>query len=414
MKRKQFEALIKWKNQEKRNPLFITGAKGVGKTYLVLEFIKDFFRNPIYFNFEQNPQVKHLFQTKSANDFQRVLMEYFHTELAGDGVIVLDEVQYCREAFALISILQKEMPCIFVIYITSLCKDEQLLEGAEVLNIYPLDFREFLGAVNFDWYGEIVEEHFCANRPVPDILHSELLMLLNKYLITGGLPGAVEEYARLNTTLNISQYHQTVECWYMEYLNSLLEDGAAVRVRNIYDTIDTQLCKKNKKFQYSLIRKGSTKAQYDAEINHLLAYRLLLQSRQMNKNAFKLYMSDVGMLMSKGTKNAAYRDEDTRYEFSRGLLENYVGQTLFQNGFPLKFWESESKARIDFIVETKDEYIPIELYIDDNTRSRNVSEFSKEYPAAYQMKLSTKNFGWIRGVKYVPLYAAFCIRPDTI
>lgn len=412
MKRKQLEALIAWGSQKNKNPLLITGAKHVGKTYLALEFVTDFFNNRIYFNFEQNPSAKKLFEGVDTEVFKHQLREYYKVDIEKGGVIVLDEIGFCPHAVSLISLLLKEIHELCAIFITSCAKGWEMPCNTEIIKMYPLDFKEFLEAVGYDWYGDIIEEHFCRNKPVPVIFHGELLKLMDKYLITGGLPAAVEEYVKLNTASNAAQYHQTAEFYYMEYLHRLLDEGAYLRAKGIYDSIDRQLSKKNKKFQYRLVRKGSTSSQFAEEISQLLAHEFLIKSENINKNGFKLYFSDTGMLMSRGTVNEINSDPGQSYEFSKGLLENYVGQCLHQNGFPLLFWESGFKSKVDFVVKIGEQYIPIEIYLDDKTRSRNVSEFHKLYPSAHSIKISAKNFSYAKGVKYVPLYAVFCIRPE--
>ncbi|WP_310601498.1 ATP-binding protein [Anaerosporobacter sp.] len=427
MKRKQLDYLIEWKNAKEKCPLFITGAKGVGKTYLVLEFIKDFFRNRIYMNFEQNPASFHCFEQLDLHQMKEELENDYRIMLTENTVLVLDELEFNSPLAENILNLKSIVPDLSIIFISSHCSILPVTSFLyDSLFIAPIDFKEFLEALGYDWYADIIEEHFVDCKPLPAILHREFLNLFDKYLVIGGLPAAVNEYIQLETIANTPEQHQRIDFYYQNYAQSRLSEGDYLKARALYNSIPLQLSKKNKKFQYSLVRRGTTHSLYEAQVDFLVNHNLLLKANPLpqydfedqHNNRFKLYQSDVGMLLSKATKDLNYYSVESKKEFSIGLLENYIAGCLFQNGFPLFFWESDSRAKIDFVLSKEEKYIPIEVFADKNTRSRNVFEFSKEFPIEYQMKISMKNFSKEfssnKKVKYIPLYATYCITKYNI
>lgn len=433
MKRIYIEQLIKWNQTEDIRPVMLTGAKGVGKTYLAYDFAKAFFKNILYLNFEHDPKAVDLFSDKDPGKLSKRLSEHFYlTALDSDDnfnedrLLILDEISYCPAVLHILSSLQQEgaFPRIIAISSSPLKKEE--LKPYYHIPIYPMQFNEFLTAIGSEWYIETIIAHYNSNKKIPDIVHKELLNLHNLYLQIGGMPSIINEYLNFNNISNIPEQHSHLMGTYRHYLSLLSSDSESLKMNQVLDCLPLQLLKSNKKFQYNLIRKGTTHAMYKEAIqslsnqNYIIpCYKMttkdlsnidkILEEDRLNVNeitSFKLYLSDAGLLHSlllkeiKTTFNKVAR---------KALLENYIATTLKVNGYPIVFWESESTAKIDFLLSNKGEIIPLEIFCDTNTRSKSISVLKQKIDFPYSIKISERNFEYSNNVKYVPYYAAFCI-----
>jgi hypothetical protein len=198
-------------------------------------------------------------------------------------------------------------------------------------------------------------------------------------------------------------------------------------MNQVFDSLVLQLMKENKKFQYKLIRKGTTHAMYKDAIRVLCDNDYIIkcsrisneqlvdpmqtlhseewQSIELNTN-FKLYLPDTGLLY---TKMIEEQESPFDVNHRKALLENYVAQALKAKNYPFAFWESESMAKIDFVFLKTQDLIPVEIFEDDNTRSKSISVFKQKCSFPYAVKISSKNFEYSNQIKYVPYYAVFCL-----
>lgn len=408
MKRKLIHKLLEWKELGGKNPLLLTGGKGVGKTNLCLEFAKTFYSSYIYMNYELN--INSLEQSDTKKITTNYILNYMKQVDSPEPVLfILDEVSFFDDFYNLVDEL-KGNGNIHMIVISSIHVFQKVAEY-DKLTLYPLDFEEFLLAVNKEWYIGVIIEHFGTNLPIPDIVHSELLYLLDIYLQVGGMPLAVNEYVCSGVLFNIAQMHKLILNGYLSERCSDYMEVGNIRVGQILKILPLQLGKANKKFQYSLIRKGVTKKLYTDALEYVKHTFYAMDCHRIEESdedyqQFKLYLFDTGILNSLSIECKL----DNQKEFKKGLIENYVAMHLFMKGYPLRFWESESKAKIEFVMEYNTDWIPIEVRSDHNTRSKSLSMFRSKYCNTGEgIKISTRNFTYENHIKYVPLYAVFCI-----
>lgn len=433
MKRTAIDSLIRWHRTSDVRPVLITGSKGVGKTYLAYDFAKAFFKSIIYLNFEHDINASALFKAEDPFVTSRLLLDYFnmstiHDEenIIEDRLLILDEVNNCPEALRMLTALQftGEFPKIIAITSLPISKDEADLYFH--IPLYPLQFDEFLVAIGKDWYIDTITTHFESNKKIPDIVHKELITLYNLYIQIGGMPGVVNEYINFNNLSNIPEQHSLLMGIFRHYQNLNNSDSDALKMNQVLNSLPIQLTKSNKKFQYKLIRKGTTHTMYKDAIqllsdqNYVIpAYKVisedlasihkLIEEDGLNVtdiSSFKLYLSDVGMLHSQ-----LYSQLPSPFskEGNKALLENYIAQSLKAKEYPIIFWESDSMAKIDFILIKDREMIPIELFCDSNTRSKSISILKQRIDFPYSIKISSRNFDFSNNVKYVPYYAVFCL-----
>lgn len=434
MKRKLLAKLLEWKETLKPDPILLTGAKGVGKTYFVCDFAKSYYKEYVYINFETEPFLYNQLFKMNPSMIGNSLKNYFQLSDSTEPVLlILDEISEKQDVALILNGLATSGIHFHIIFISSLLSIKVPKNMSFYhLTLFPLDFEEFLIATGNEWYIEVIKTHFSSNEKIPDIVHKELLTLFQLYLDIGGMPLAVNEYINTEALFNVSEQHRIL-------LNSFTADaykrnteGNFLKICQAFRTIDSQLSKENRKFQYKLIRKGATQAQYWKAIQYICdsGYGMCcykFQEETKNKSAwpicpyddiknekshdnnhfsFKLYMWDTGVLSTVLKTNLGQFNETIK----KGVLENYVAQSLFSNSYPLMFWESASLAKLDFIIWKEDKILPIEIKINDNTRSRNVSIFKTHYSNITEsIKISTRNFGYSNQVKYVPYYAVFCI-----
>lgn len=232
--------------------------------------------------------------------------------------------------------------------------------------MYPLDFEEFLLALNHDMWIDEIKKAFKEKRPTP--IHEELLKLYRTYLCIGGMPESIKEYIRKES--DIFKYNKnilkTIRTAYLadmtKYVISLPE---SVKIENTYLSIPSILGNENNKFKYSEIQKGANKRDYETAIDWLVSSKMVYKVNQINKveiplkayenrDSFKLYINDVGILTSMLDLefNSILLDEEFMYKGA--LVENYIAQVLATKGYNIYYWSSGNKAEIDFVISTKD------------------------------------------------------------
>lgn len=468
MKRKAIDELIRWNKSECDKPALLTGGKGVGKTYLAYDFAKAFFESINYINLERERGVYKLFDTQQSNELSTNLYNYLGItkEKARKGILILDEVTFCPSAAKWLVPLQRLgifkrviviADCIIDNIDTLTGKTADMtssrttdtsnratdtyqssdsarpvttgLSSLHIINIYPLQFDEFLLATSNDWYVDAVKTHFESDKPLPEIVHKELLELYDLYVQIGGMPQAVNEYISMSSIINVMEQQDRQLSVFYSYIAENNSEGLALKMKQVLDCVPLQLYKENRKFQYKLIRKGTTHAMYKDAITKLSQKRLLLECFRVNEKlfpqlhtspedidmdvirkeagtGFKLYYPDTGLLYSRLSREP---QESSNSLARKAILEHYVAQSLCSKGNPLLFWESASMAKIEFLLPASNGIIPVEIHDSTNTRSKSINIFQKKEDIPYAIKISPRNFEFTGQIKYVPNYAVFCI-----
>ena len=401
-----------WYQTKSRKPLIIKGPKGVGKTRLVTDFLATNSANKIYMNFELNPGLLDLLDPTSMENTIGSINSYFAVNSDQESIFIFDECHLCEEIILQLLSWNNKACLLRFIFISSYPFHISLsVDTCEMLTLYPLDFEEFLEATNNQWYISVIREHYKSSSPLPAIVHRDLLNIFYDYLLIGGLPGVINEYLALESVLNVSELHYSIQSHQLNTLRLHNSEASYSKLESLYQTLDLQLSKKNKKFKYNMIRKGATKNQYQSEVDTLQQYGMVLSCLPLEESIIgqKLYLYDVGILVSKTKMNLSYKELRPNSDQYKGFIENYVAQSLVFNGYNLYFWESGSQAKIDFILRKNDAYIPLEIFSDEHTKSKSVNIFTNKYDIPYSIKVSPKNFGRRHNVQYVPLYAVFCV-----
>ncbi|MGI5969412.1 MAG: ATP-binding protein [Lachnospiraceae bacterium] len=431
MYRKIMRYLETWKESKHRKPLILQGARQVGKTYSILEFGRTYYENVAYFNFETNPKLNATFDEDISPDYLIPILSHIagQTIVREKTLIVFDEVQLCERALTSLKYFCENAPDYHIIVAGSLLgvavsrtKFSFPVGKVDMKTLYPMDMEEFMYALGEDALVEQIKKSFRTDTPIPSALHDAAMRLYRQYLVVGGMPECVMQYAETKDYILVRHTQDTILTSYLNDMSKYNNLNEIKKTRLAYDNITVQLSKKNTRFQYKLIKKGGRASEFENAIEWLCLSGIVSQvykAEQIKKplenyrdiDAFKIYVSDLGLLAAKkdlAANDVLYMVEELN-DFKGGMAENYVNVQLTTNGYKTYYWESSRGAEIDFVIQREGKLIPIEVKSADNTKAKSLNVYMETYKPEYAIKLSAKNFGFQDGKKIVPLYAAFCI-----
>lgn len=430
MKRRIEAGLLNWKNQKDRKPLIVYGARQVGKTYSIISFGKNNYADYAYFNFEANEELKSIFDRNL--EPSRIVLELgavLGKRISGHTLIIFDEIQAAPKALTSLKYFYEQAPEYHIIAAGSLLgvaleRENYSFPVGKVnsINMYPMDFYEFLMATENEALADIIEAGYRDDTPLSEQLHSRALELYRAYLVVGGMPEVVREYVETND-------YRMVRVKQAEIINNYTADMAKYATKNeavrhvaTYNSIPSQLARENKKFQYRLIGSNARSREYEGSIDWLYKAGVVLKCEKVNEGkvplefykditSFKIYFSDVGLLAAKAMIPVETILSDINFggEAKGAVTENYLAVQLACREHNLYYWESNSTAELDFVIMYGNGILPIECKANVHVRAKSLEVFKKKYDIAQSVRVSAKNFGMENGIKSVPLYAAWCI-----
>lgn len=431
MYRKITSFLEAWRESKHRKPLIVQGARQVGKTYSILEFGRTHYENVAYFNFETNPKLNETFKENISPNYLVPILSHIagQTIVKEKTLIVFDEVQLCERALTSLKYFCEESPDYHLIVAGSLLgvavNRSQFsfpVGKVDMCTLHPMDMEEFMLAMGEDKLVEQIKECFESNTPLPSALHDAALQLYRQYLVVGGMPECIVQFAETKDYILVRHTQSTILASYLNDMSKYNNVNEIKKTRLVYDNVTVQLSKKNTRFQYKLVKKGGRASEFENAIEWLCLSGIVSRVHKVDQikkplenyrdiDAFKIYVSDSGLLCAKKDVPASdilYITEEMN-DFKGGMTENYVNVQLSINGYNTYYWESKRGAEIDFVIQRNGDLIPIEVKSADNTKAKSLKVYMDTYKPAYAIKLSTKNFGFEDRKKTVPLYAAFCI-----
>ena len=431
MKRKIYNNLMEWKKSESRKPLILQGARQVGKTYIVSLFGKENYANVVYCNFEKEKGLKDFFVDLEPMNIIRKLGNYKRKEIIPEHtLIIFDEIQACPEALTSLKYFCEEANEYHIIAMGSLLgvsvhrqKFSFPVGKVEFLNMYPMDFEEFLMAMGNDYLANEIKKCYELNKPLDKPFHDMAIELYKKYLYVGGMPEVIDEFLKNDNYDLVKIKQQTILDSYFDDMGKYNKESEISKTKMVYKNISVQLAKENKKFKYSQIKSGGRSKEFEGAIEWVclagIANQLYkLEQIKLPLNAykslsdFKFYMNDVGLCCASQDiliDDILFDNTDFNY-FKGGLTENYVNNQMIVNNNQCYYWTSGNEAEVDFISRLGKNVIPIEVKSSDNIRSKSLDVYIKRYDPEYAIRISTRNFGFENNIKSVPLYAVFCIK----
>lgn len=425
--------LINWKNSGMEKPLMVIGVRQIGKTYTIQKFIKENFEEYIYFNLEKEEYLREIFE--KTIDSEKIMDEielYIGKKIdISKTILFFDEVQVSGKFIVSLKYFCESKRPYKIICAGSLLgvkinrfNDSFPVGKIQMEHMYPMSFEEFLIALNKEMLLEKIKESYENMIPLPTFAHEEALLLYKRYLCVGGMPEAVKNF--ISNESDILKYDSNILSniidMYIADMNKYVKNSLeTVKIEKVYKNIPVQLAKDKKTFKYNLIEANARKRMYEHPIEWLISSGMILSSNKIKKaeiplkvyqdeEYFKLYLSDVGILVAMSEIRFNDLILDKPFSFRGAITENYVAQEFTANDISLYYWTYGRNAQVDFIIYNNDGIIPVEVKSGDNVRSTSLKFYINENKPKYSIRLSTRNFGFENNIKSIPLYAAFCIK----
>ena len=435
MQRKIYQEILKWKENNMAKPLMIIGSRQIGKTYIIEEFCKNEFKNYIEVNLQKSPQIVEIFEQKKDPEekFYNMLIEINKNFNVETDIIFFDEVQESEQLISDLKFFcESDKPYKIIVAGSLLGVKLNRFHSSfpvgkvEMLNMYAMDFEEFLMALDKKMWIDEIKHCYEKNKPI--VIHDKLLDLYRTYLYIGGMPESIKNY--INAKENIFDYKDKIKKdiidAYISDMSKYIENVfESAKIEQIYKTIPSQLGNRSKKFQYAKVNKNARRRDYELPLDWLLASNMIIKCNNLtaieippkafeNRDFFKLFINDVGLLST--LLEIKFNDIllNKPYIFKGEIAENYVAEQLNSNNITLQYYKVDQKnsenMEIDFILYNDDGIIPIEVKADDNIKSNSLNKYINKYNPSYAIRISSKNFGFHNNIKSVPLYAAFLIK----
>ena len=423
LKRNAISELIKWKDSPERKPLVLKGARQVGKTWLMKEFGQNYYDNFAYFNFDEEDELKSIFETNKNPQRIIELLSMIGSEKIEPGrtLIIFDEIQECPEALNTLKYFKEKANEYHVIAAgsllgTLLAKPKSYPVGmVNLLNIYPLTFDEFLEAVDSGLY--TFYKSIRKNQSIEEIFHSRLLEAYNYYLIIGGMPECVSSWVKYKDPAKVSQIQrELIEVYENDFSkhNGKVNSG---RILMVFRSIVAQLAKPNEKFMYGAVREGGRARDFEEAIEWLVSAGMLNRVYNVSKmehplsafdklDQFKLFVFDTGLLKHMaGIDNAAILLKSD-YQFKGPLTENYVLQQLHGQFDVEPRYYSNKNVEIDFVLQNGMEIIPIEAKGSEDKSAPSFKRYIADHKPTHAFRFSKRGYRKDGDFTNLPLYLA--------
>jgi hypothetical protein len=445
MKRKISSALKKWRQEEQgRTALLIDGARRVGKSYIVEEFAKEEYKSYIVIDFNRvNKEVKELF-INYLNDLDTLflyLSNYYNVKLyERETLIILDEVQLFPKARAAIKYLVEDGRYDYIetgslMSIKTNVQDIVIPSEERHLSMYPMDFEEFLWALENETLMDYIRKCFSEKKPMGQVLHRKAMDYFRQYLIVGGMPQAVEEYIRTRDFDRVDRIKRDILTLYRADIIKHAK-GCEMKVEQIFDDIPAQLQKHDRKFRVSSLKKEARLRDYEDALFWLddaMIVNICYNSSaptiglrlNMNRMTLKCYMADTGLLISHAFDENGIVSEELykkilfdKLEVNLGMIvENIVAQMLVAGGHKLYFYYNSSREditsrmEIDFLIaknkiSNRHNISPIEVKSSKNYSLKSLQKFKAKFTAQLHTRyvLHPSDLKIEEDIIYLPLY----------
>ncbi len=423
MKRNALNALIQWQHSEERKPMVLKGARQVGKTWLMKEFGQSCYEHFVYFNFDEEDELKSIFEANKNPQRIIELLSMIAGEkiLPGETLVIFDEIQECPAALNALKYFKEKANEYHVISAgsllgTLLAQPKSYPVGmVNLLELSPLTFDEFLEATEpalFDYYCSIQKE-----QPIEEIFHSRLTEAYQYYLIIGGMPECVASWIKYKDPFKVSQIQrELIEIYENDFSkhNGKVNSG---RILMVFRSIVSQLAKSNEKFMYGAVREGGRARDFEEAIEWLVSAGMLNRVYNVSKmehplaafdklDQFKLFVFDTGLLKQMaGIDNSAILLKSD-YQFKGPLTENYVLQQLRGQFDVEPRYYSDKNGEIDFVLQYGTEIIPIEAKGGENRSAPSFKRYIAGHRPEHALRFSKRGYRKDGSITNLPLYLA--------
>ena len=423
MERYILNDLIKWKNSKYRKPLILKGARQVGKTYILKQFGKNNYEGVAYFNFDHDEDLYNLF-TNTKNP-KRILEQlsfiYGKAILPEKTLIIFDEIQECPDALNSLKYFQEEaneyhIVCAGSLLGIRLSHTSFPVGKVDFLNMYPMTFTEFLLADNCKNLVDYMET-ITQIENIPDIFFNQLEAKLKAYFIIGGMPEVVQVWVNEKNMELVNKVQENILRAYESDFSKHTQDSEANKISLIWNSIPSQLAKENKKFLYQTIKQGARAREYENSLNWLNDANLIYKVYNITKpdfplkayndlSSFKIYMNDVGLLRKMANLDSRIVVQGNKLfeEFKGAFTENFVLNMLNITLDTLPNYYIFDRHEIDFIIQYKNEIIPIEVKANKSSNNISLTKYNQKFDNKVSIRFSMNNLKKDEKVINIPLF----------
>lgn len=425
MKRFIYNDLAKWKNSIDRKPLILLGARQVGKTFILKDFGRNEFENMVYVNCHQNEFANGLFRNLETERIVTEIDRFYETRIIqGKTLLIFDEIQEAPNGIASLKYFCEDMPQLHVVAAGSLLgislrSNESYPVGkVNTLKMYPMSFAEFLLAKGRSGLIEVLKHLEWDSMKA---MNEDFTELLRQYYFTGGMPEAVKTYIETNNVAKVrSIQHEILDAYERDIAKHTKTQ--AINIHQVWESIPAQLARENKKFIFGAVKRGARAATYETSIQWLVDAGLVYKVERVREpsmplkfyadhEAFKLYLFDCGLLacMAEANPNTMLLGDNAFIEFKGAFSENFVLQQLKSTGLSVYYYSKEkSTMEVDFLYQTADRVVPIEVKAEENVKSKSLSTFvNQEFrdKSLKAIRISMKPYIDQQWMENIPLYA---------
>lgn len=434
--RKAMHTMCEWKAKENRKSLVISGARQIGKTYIVRAFGKESYESFVELNFIENPEYKAIFEGGLDVDSLLLNLSLYVPAakfIPGKTLILLDEIQECAEAVTSLKFWTQDQRYDVVATGSGLGMNYRQTSSypvgnVEYMNMYALDFEEFLWANNVSQdVIEKVRDCFQKRLPVPHAIHMKLLDYLRRYMVIGGMPEVVKTYI---DTKNLKDVDDVQRRLYRDYIVDIAHYASPdiqIRAEKCYRSIPAQLTKENHKFQYSQVESKGTAPKFGDSIDWLINAYMLKPVYNVKRieypleaykeeNNFRMYTTDIGLLMAGfdfALKKALIEDGAMEEKSMNimlgtakgGLYEALVADFLIKKDIERIYFYKDVKStmELEFLITSEEGIVPVEVKA-GRKKANSLNKILEAGICKYGFKLSSQNVGVIGNKITMPLY----------
>ena len=422
MNRNIEKRLLAWKESVWRKPLILRGARQVGKSWILNEFGRKYFKHVVVCNFDKDEEIRKVFLNKSPQRIVGILEILFgHKVVPGETLLILDEIQECPNALNSLKYFFEEMRELHVAAAGSLlgvmlAKQSYPVGSVDLLDMYPMDFSEFLEANDEILYNAYMQ--LPLFEPIEEIFHRKLTDAYHQYLIIGGMPECVSLWRETRELSLVLDAQSAILKFYEGDFGKHAGKVNAAKCLQVFRSIPAQLTKDNERFVYGLVREGARARDYEDAITWIVTAGLFNKVHNVSKlefplrafqqnEAFKLFLLDTGLIKNMAAiPNKSILLQDA-YQFKGPLTENYILEQIIGKFNVEPFYFSDRSSReIDFIMQVGTELIPVEVKGGMNSKAISLKNYMQKRHPAFGIRFSENNFSRSGNLLNLPLYMA--------
>lgn len=436
LKRKIEKDIMHWIDSSDK-ALLIYGVRQAGKTFIIRECLRAAGCDYIEFNLIRQPEIVGILSGAASIDDLILKLSLYSDQkiIPGKTFFFFDEIQKYKEIVTKIKFLVEDQRFRYVLSGSLLGVEIVNLKSAPVgylqtLNMYPLDFEEFLQVFNVGQpVLRILRQAFFTKTPVDEMIHGKIMEMFNLYLIIGGMPAAVEKYRTTGNIDDVMDEHRAIIEQYKLDFTQYEEENRKLIITHIYELIPAELNEKNKRFMIADIRKGLRYDRVEDSFTWLWKAGVALGvfntteptvPLMLNEKStlFKLFLSDVGLLTTIYGKACKLKIVSKEKDVNKGAVyENVVAQELHAHGYPLYYYNSKKKGELDFVIEHAGRVLPIEVKSGKDYEKHSALDnvmAAHEYGIQEAYVFTNDNIKVNGKLTYFPIYMVMFLQDEPI